>query len=165
MLLFFIYAALGVELFGRLGECGHSVPLPQGDAGPQRGGSCVYPTTPPHRFIESTGYWPRPSSPRAFWCVLRLPVHLHLASPLFQAGTHLCTQAHLEACSQMCDARDHTQASQAGPHSGVNVCTGRRAHTGTSPCLTLNIVPRKGCQRWVFCIITADKSETSFCLG
>lgn len=30
MLLFFIYAALGVELFGRLGECGHSVPLPKG---------------------------------------------------------------------------------------------------------------------------------------
>lgn len=52
MLLFFIYAALGVELFGRLGECGHTVP-------PQERGFSVCPTPPPHRLMESTGYWPR----------------------------------------------------------------------------------------------------------
>jgi hypothetical protein len=39
MLLFFIYAALGVELFGRLGECGPATSLlsgtnPQTDASP-----------------------------------------------------------------------------------------------------------------------------------
>lgn len=56
MLLFFIYAALGVELFGRLGECGHSGPLPEGDAGPREGGSCVCPTPPPQVYrVQGTG--------------------------------------------------------------------------------------------------------------
>lgn len=56
MLLFFIYAALGVELFGRLGECDYSVALPQGDTSPREGGSCLCPTLPPHRFMECEGY-------------------------------------------------------------------------------------------------------------
>lgn len=150
MLLFFIYAALGVELFGRLGECGHSGPLPEGDAGPREGGSCVCPTPRPQVYrVQGTGLDQVVCEPSGVSSDRLIPCSPLILSAQCLKQVHIltpvCTDMHTQKHTPppICVARDHTQASQAGSHSRVNMGPGGHAHTSTYSCLALNIVPEK----------------------